>query len=95
MTNTAVLDTQPEYMEIQTFCKIDNHASSTVHTRIRKGEIALHQFMGDSRPKINVAEARQVLANVKRRYSLPTLRIVRHDDSAPPKVELSTVDLFS
>jgi hypothetical protein len=94
MTNAAVIPTEDEYMEIPKFCIVEKRSPSTVHSQIRKGRIALHQFMGDPRPKINVVEARQVLSTVKRKYSFPTLRIVRHDD-APQKTELPKVDLFT
>jgi phage terminase small subunit len=86
--NTATLNTEDDYMEVQAFCKAYDYASSTVHPYIRKGDIALHQFMGEARPKINVAEALRVMANVKRRYSLSTMRIVRHDEAVPQKANL-------
>jgi hypothetical protein len=85
MNNNAVATTDEKYKEITDFCRTFNYPSSTTHSYIRKGEIALHQFPGEPRPKINVSEALRVLSKVKRRYTLPTLRIVRHDDGSVPQ----------
>ena len=96
--STSATNTQfeEEYSEIAPFCKMDDWPISTVHRYIRRGDIALHQFMGERRPKIRVAEARQVLAKIKRRYTGPDLRIIRHDgDAALPIVERKKVDLFA
>jgi hypothetical protein len=81
-------NTLDEYKELSDFCRTYNYAISTTHRYIRNGDIALHQFPGEPRPKLNVAEALMVLSKVKRKYTNPLLRIIRHDDSESPKVDL-------
>jgi hypothetical protein len=83
-----------QYKDVPDFCSTHDYAPSTTYHYIRNGEIALHQFPGEARPKINVAEALRVLSKVKRRYTNPQLRIIRHDDSALPKQQSPKIDLF-
>ena len=70
-------------------------AYATLSVRIRRGDIALHQFSGEARPKINVAEALQVMSAVKRQYASPTLRVVRHDEDGTPIAQTEKPDLFA
>ena len=80
-----------EFMTPTKFSKTFGYAYSTLSVHIRRGEIALHQFSDEARPKVNVSEALQVMSKVKRAYTLPTLRVIHHDD----KAESPKVDLFS
>jgi hypothetical protein len=82
-----------DFMQITRFCETFGFAYSTVSKYIHLGEIALHQFSDERRPKINVAEALRVMSAIKRPYTAPDLRIVRHDQ-APVKTEIKKVDLF-
>lgn len=77
-----------EFLTPTKFCEALGYAYSTLSVYIRKGDIALHQFSGEARPKISVAEAIQVMSAIKRPYRSPTLRVVRHDDKARSKVDL-------
>jgi hypothetical protein len=77
-----------DYMFPTQFCSTFRYSYSTTNARIRRGEIALHQFPGDPRPRIEVAEALRVMSAIKRPYTGPTLRVVRHDDAAPQKADL-------
>jgi hypothetical protein len=85
-----------EFISPTKFCQKFGFAHATLSVRIRKGDIALHQFFGEGRPKVNVAEALKVMSAVKRQYASPTLRIVRHDEEgvvdARPEEK---ADLFS
>jgi hypothetical protein len=69
------------FSEIQEFCRKYNHSPSTVSIYIHRGLIELHQFMGDARPKVRDSQANSVMARVKKRYSSPNLRIVRHGEN--------------
>jgi hypothetical protein len=48
------------------FCQKYRFAHSTLSKFIHKGDIALHQFSDAARPKVNVAEALQVMSALKR-----------------------------
>jgi hypothetical protein len=72
--------TTEEFLSPTKFCQKFGFAHATLSVRIRKGDIALHQFSGEGRPKVNVAEALQVMSAIRRQYKSPTLRIVRHDE---------------
>jgi hypothetical protein len=78
--STAITD---DFISPTQFCQKYRFAHSTLSKYIHKGDIALHQFSDAARPKINVAEALQVMSAIKRPYTAPTLRLVRHDDTAP------------
>jgi len=86
---------QDEYKELTDFCRTYDYPLSTAHRYIRNGDIALHQFPGEPRPKLNVAEALQVLSKVRRKYTNPLLRIIRHDEGAPTKTDTPKIDLFA
>ena len=91
---TAVnADATEEFLSPTRFCQKFGFAHATLSVRIRKGDIALHQFSGEGRPKVNVAEALQVMSAVKRQYASPTLRIVRHESVDAHQGEKA--DLFS
>jgi hypothetical protein len=75
------------------FCRTYNLPPSTVSARIRKGDIALHQFFGEPRPKINVSEALRVTSAIRRPYNSPDLRLVRHDEPVAARPVKS--DLFA
>jgi hypothetical protein len=79
------LDANPDYMTPTKFADIFGYANSTLSVYIRKGDIALHQFAGETRPKINIDEAIRVMSALKRPYRSPTSRIIHHDDKAQPK----------
>ena len=58
----------------------------------------MHQFSGEGRPKIHVAEALQVMSAIKRPYTGPALRLVRHDEdgnSVAVAQPQEKADLFS
>ena len=87
-----------EFMSPTKFSQKFGFAHATLSVRIRRGEIALHQFSGEGRPKVNVAEALQVMSAVKRQYASPTLRVVRHDEdgnSVAVAQPQEKADLFS
>jgi len=88
-TSAHVAPTTDEFLSPTQFCQKYRFAHSTLSKYIHKGEIALHQFPDAARPKINVSEALQVMSALKRPYTAPSLRLVRHDDKAPK------ADLFS
>jgi hypothetical protein len=88
-------DTDPDFMTPTKFAEVFGYAYSTLSVYIRKGDIALHQFEGEARPKINIDQAIRVMSAVKRPYRSPTLRVIRHDDSAKSKIETKKNDLFS
>lgn len=76
MGNSALKTADQEFLTPTEFSVKFKFPYSTLSGRIRKGEIALHQFQGEPRPKINVAEALRVVSTIKRPYTLPTLRLV-------------------
>jgi hypothetical protein len=80
--SALVASNTEEFMYPTKFCDKFRFAYSTLSARIRSGEIALHQFPDERRPKINVSEALQVMSVIKRPYNSPDLRVVRHDDDA-------------
>lgn len=82
MTNSshAITDTIQDFLSPTQFCQKFGFAYSTLSARIRTGDIALHQFPGEGRPKINVPEALQVMSAIRRPYTGPALRLVRHDE---------------
>lgn len=92
-SSNAVLPTaDDEFLPPAQFCQKYRFSHSTLSVRIRKGEIALHQFLGEARPKVNVAEALQVMSTVRRPYTAPAVRVVRHGEGStapqPRKVNL-------
>jgi phage terminase small subunit len=89
----AITDTD-EFLSPTLFCQKYSFAHSTLSKYIRKGDIALHQFSGAARPKVNVAEALQVMSTLKRPYTNPALRLVRHDDE-PVVARPAKSDLFA
>jgi len=69
-TSTATTSIITEdYMFPTKFCETFGFSYSTTNARIRRGEIALHQFSGEPRPRINVAEALRVMSAIKRPYT--------------------------
>ena len=88
--------TNDEFLSPTMFCQKFRFAHSTLSARIRRGDIALHQFSGAPRPLINVAEALQVMSTVRRPYTALALRLVQHDDNGN-SVERKQLknDLFS
>lgn len=87
---------EQDFMTSTQFCETFGYPYSTMSARIRKGDIALHQFLGEARPKINVAEAHQVMSAIKRPYTGSALRLVRHDDvKAELKAKSTKIDLFA
>jgi predicted site-specific integrase-resolvase len=87
-------DTDPDFMTPTKFADVFGYDYSTLSVYIRKGDIALHQFTGEKRPKINIDEAIRVMSAVKRPYRSPTLRVIRHDDRTQPVAETKKNDLF-
>ena len=77
--SALVASTTEEFMYSTKFCDKFRFAYSTLSARIRSGEIALHQFPGEQHPRINVAEALQVMSVIKRPYNSPDLRVVHHN----------------
>jgi hypothetical protein len=73
-----------DFLSPTRFCQKYRFAHSTLSKRIRMGDIALHQFSGEARPKINVAEALRVMSAIRRPYTAPELRLVRHDEDGNP-----------
>jgi hypothetical protein len=86
-TETAITE---EFLSPADFCRQYGHANSTLSKHIHKGDIALHQFSDAARPKINVSEALQVMSTIRRPYTNPALRLVRHNDdgSVVPRNDL-------
>jgi hypothetical protein len=97
MTNSshAITDVIEDFLSPTQFCQKFHFAYSTLSARIRTGDIALHQFSGEARPKINVAEALQVMSAIKRPYTGPALRLVRHDENGTSDAQREKSDLFS
>jgi hypothetical protein len=79
-SRTIQAATTEDFLSPTQFCQTFSFAHSTLSMRIRKGDIALHQFSGEARPKINVAEALRVMSAIRRPYNSPDLRLVRHDE---------------
>ena len=80
-----------DFLSPAQFCQKYHFAHSTLSKYIHKGDIALHQFADAARPKINVSEALRVMSVIKRPYTAPTLRLVRHDgtvEALPDKSDL-------
>lgn len=85
-----------EFLYPADFCRKFHFSHSTLSQPIRRGDIAVHQFSGAPRPMVNVADALQVMSAIKRPYTAPLVRIVRHDGetvSVEPKKQTS--DLFA
>ena len=101
MTNSShAIDfaTTEEFLSPTQFCQKFQFAYSTLSARIRTGDIALHQFSGEARPKINVSEALQVMSAIRRPYTGPALRLVQHDEDGTPAATAQTKekpDLFA
>jgi hypothetical protein len=91
----AVTNTGEDFLSPTQFCQRFQFAYSTLSARIRAGDIALHQFTGEARPKINVAEALQVMSAIKRPYTGPALRLARHDEGGVVDAPQEKIDLFS
>jgi hypothetical protein len=92
----AVTNTTEDFLSPTQFCQKFQFAYSTLSARIRTDDIALHQFSGEARPKINVAEALQVMSAIKRPYTGPALRLVRHDEDGTSVAQpAEKADLFS
>jgi hypothetical protein len=87
--------TTEDFLSPTQFCQKFGFSHSTLSKYINKGDIALHQFSGEARPKINVAEALQVMSAIKRPYTGPALRLVRHDKDATPVATAEKSDLFA
>jgi hypothetical protein len=94
-THAIAAATTEDFLSPTKFCQRHGFAHSTLSKRIRMGDIALHQFSGEARPKINVAEALQVMSAVRRPYSAPDLRLVRHDEDGNSFAPHEKADLFS
>jgi hypothetical protein len=88
------LDADPDFMTPTKFADIFGYAYSTLSVYIRKGDIALHQFAGETRPKINIDEAIRVMSTIKRPYRSPTLRVIQHDEKSSTRADSPKVDLF-
>ena len=99
MTNSshAITDTIQDFLSPTQFCQKFGFAYSTLSARIRTGDIALHQFPGEARPKISVPEALQVMSAIRRPYTGPALRLVQHDENGTSAATAQTEkpDLFS
>ena len=95
-SNAINTDTTEEFLSPTQFCQTFRFSYSTLSARIRKGDIALHQFAGEARPKISVSEALQVMSAIRRPYSAPELRLVRHDEDGRSVAQTEEKpDLFS
>ena len=76
-----------EWPTIRRYCQNDpTKKYPTVSKKVRLGEIPLHTFPGVRFPRLNAAQANDVMDAIKRPYSGPDVRIIHHE--APP------VDLF-
>jgi hypothetical protein len=62
--------------------KLINRTYTTLYNHVRKGNITIHFIAGDAQAKISLSEARELFETVKRRFSAPTFRIVRHDEES-------------
>jgi hypothetical protein len=84
-----------DFLSSTQFCQKYKFAHSTLSKHIHKGEIALHQFSDAARPKINVAEALQVMSAIRRPYTSAFLRLVRYDENGNPVPQIEKPDLFA
>jgi hypothetical protein len=85
-----------EFLPPADFCRKFRYSYSTLSKYIRMGEIAVHQFSDAPRPMVNVAEALRVMSTIKRPYTAPAVRLVRHDDKAvASEPRKQTSDLFA
>jgi hypothetical protein len=74
------LSSEEEFLTVPEYCERNfDKKYSTVTKYIRNGRIALHQFSGETWPRISVTEANQVLATVKRFYTRPDIRVIHHE----------------
>jgi hypothetical protein len=74
------LSFEDEFPTVREYCeKNPDKKYSTVTKYIRNGRIALHQFSGETWPRISATEANQVLASIKRFYTSPDIRVIHHD----------------
>jgi predicted DNA-binding transcriptional regulator AlpA len=87
-THATPIANTHDFLSPTQFCQKFGFSHSTLSKYINKGDIALHQFPGEARPKINVAEALQVMSTIRRPYTGSALRLVRHDN------EIKKTDLF-
>jgi hypothetical protein len=89
--------TTDDFLSPTRFCQKYGFSHSTLSKYINKGDIALHQFSDAARPKINVAEALQVMSAIRRPYTGPALRLVRHgeDGTSAAVTQIEKPDLFS
>jgi hypothetical protein len=94
LTAARTADTD-DFLSPTQFCQKYQFSYSTLSARIRRGDIALHQFSGEARPKINVAEALQVMSAIRRPYTAPELRLVQHDEDGSPVARPEKPDLFA
>jgi hypothetical protein len=85
----------PDDLETITKCaELINRPYSSVYNQVRRGNITVHFFSGDAQAKVSLSEARQLFETIKKHFSAPTFRIVRHDEkSTAAQTEKS--DLFA
>jgi hypothetical protein len=76
----SALSFEKEFPTVREYVERNPDAKySTVTKYIRSGRIALHQFSGETGPRISATEANQVLASIKRFYTSPDIRVIHHD----------------
>jgi hypothetical protein len=76
--------------------KLIGRSYTSLYSQIRKGNVTIHFVAGDSQAKVSLSEARDLLNTVPRKFSAPTLRIVRHDEEGVADAQQQEkADLFS
>ena len=76
--------------------KLINRSYTSVYNHVRKGNITVHFVAGASQAKISLSELRELFTTVKRKFSAPTFRIVRHDEEGVVDAHQGEkADLFS
>lgn len=67
---------------------------TSLYTQMRKGNVTVHFIADDTQAKVSLSEVKTLFETVKKRFSAPSFRIVRHDaESVEAQPEKS--DLFA
>ena len=91
-TNLAII---PDDLVLIPECaKLINRPYTSLYNQVRRGKITIHFISGDPHAKISLSETRELFESVKKRFSAPSFRIIRHDEESI-EAEPEKSDLFA
>jgi hypothetical protein len=91
----GILATIPnDLVPIPECAKLIGRPYTSLYNQMRKGNVTVHFVAGDSQAKVSLSEVRELFITIKKRFSAPEYRIVRHD-SGDIEAEAEKSDLLA